>query len=228
MSLEIFFEYYMSEGLGIYFLILIGIFFFGLYRKKQLSSGAMGVWLIVSISLMVELLGRYLLFAIGTTAPTEHTINFLHFIAYGYTFSKYAVNKKLARSFWVGGLLLACYSAVNSIWIQDFFQSPSRSTMVFNVAIVLGSLITFFDMIKKPSQIPLLKQGLFWFNTATLFFYSITFFSFALHDHYLAQYYETGEYMPNWAIALIKGMNYYMYTSYFIAIWLDSKRTVKS
>jgi hypothetical protein len=228
MSTEDFLNFYVLRGFGAYYLILFSGFIFGLVQFRHLSSAARGVWMIIAISLFLELTASYLSIVIDSSAPSQHLINILHPLAYAYTFSKYMVNKKLERSFLVAGILLACYALINMVWVHGLFQSPNASGMAMNVAVVLGSLVTFFNMLKRPGQTPLLRQGLFWFNTASLVFYSSTFFSFALNDFFLNQYYSTGEYMPSWAINLIKGMNYYLYGSYLIALWLDSKRATKS
>jgi hypothetical protein len=224
ISSDDFLLYFVYRGIGAYYLILISGFVFGLWNVKKLSPAGRGIWLIVSISLFFELLGSCLAIAIETGAPGTHFVNLLHFVAYGYTFSKFIVNKRVANGFLWTGIILAGYALANLIWFQDIRENPSNTSSVGAVAFVFGSLVTFYNMMRRPSPTPLLKQGLFWFNTSTLFFYASTFFSFALQDHYLAQWHETGVYMPTWAVNLIRGMNYYLYVSLFIAMWLNMKR----
>jgi hypothetical protein len=216
--------YFVRGGVAFYFTILISGFVFGLSRLKRLSSAGKGIWMIITISLFLELLGSYLSISIDTSAPSSHMVLLLHFLAYGYTFSKFRVNRRFERGFLWAGILLAGFSAVNVIWIQELTDHPTLPSLLLAIALVLGSLVSYYNMMRSPSPTPLLKQGLFWFNTSTLFFYASTFFSYALHDHYLAQWYETGEYMPTWAVYLMKGMNYYLYVSLIIAMWFDLKR----
>lgn len=224
ISFDEFLDYYVYRGFAAYYLILLSGFVFGLWHVKRLSPAGKGIWLIVTISLFLELLGSYLSVVIETGSPSTHFVQMLHFIAYGYTFSKFKVNERVASGFLWTGILLAGYAVVNLIWFQGIRENPSNTSAVAAVAFVLGSLVTFFNMTKQPTPTPLLRQTLFWFNQSTLFFYASTFFSFALRDHYLAQWYETGIYMPTWAVNLIIGMNYYLYISLLVAIWFDVKR----
>ncbi|MCZ4409114.1 hypothetical protein O3Q51_09855 [Cryomorphaceae bacterium 1068] len=180
MTTEDFLNFFVFRGYAVYYLILISGFLFGLIQFKRLSLAARGVWMIITVSLFLELIGSYLSMVIRNSSPSTHFVNIFHLLAYAYAFSKYATNKKLERGFIIAGILLACFAVINLVWIQGLYQSPTKSTMMLNVAVVLGSLITFYTMIKKPSQTPLLKQELFWFNTATLVFYSSTFFLFCL------------------------------------------------
>jgi hypothetical protein len=224
MTADEFLYNYVYFGLGPYYFILICGVLFGIYQWNRFSAAGKGLWLIIAISLIVELTGSYLLInSLETNNPPFHLINCLHFIAYGWTFSKYVSNKKLAQGFLYGGLLLAAYSFISTFWIEGLFNYPTQAITVFNAALVLASLLTFGDMLRKPSQIALPRQGIFWFVTATLIFYASTFFSYALADFYT----ERGERRPEWAGNLINGMNYYLYISYTIALWFDSRQEKK-
>lgn len=222
MTIDEFLNTFIYNGYGPYFLILICGFLLGIARWHQLTKAGKGLWAIIATSFIVELTGSYLylgISAIESNNPSYHLINCLHFIAYGYTFSKFASNKKLARAFLYGGFLLAAYSVTSTFWIEGIKNYPTQANIVFNAALVVGALFTFMDMLRRPNQTSLTRQSIFWFVTATLIFYASTFFSFALIDFYARQ----GEYLPMWATNLINGMNYYLYASYLVALWFDSR-----
>ncbi len=220
MTAEEFLNTFVRYGYGPYFLILICGFLFGIARRNKLSKAGKGVWLIITISFLVETTGSYLLIdTVTSNNPSFHLINCLHFIAYGWTFSKYVSNEKVARTFLYGGLVLSAYSAFSTFLIEGISNYPTQAITVFNGAMVIASLFTFRDMLKQPSQIALTKQSVFWFATASLIFYACTFFSYALLNFYQDQ----GEFLPIWARNLTYGMNYYLYISYIIALWFDSK-----
>lgn len=227
MSTADFLHFYVKGGRGFYFFILLFGFGLGILKFKKLPKAAKGIWVVLSLSLILELIGQFIFYKIGTTHPRGHFLFPLQFIAYGYTYSKYASNQKLSRSFMYVAVVLCLASIINGIWFQDIVADRTRFIMVFNVALVLASLVTYMDMLKKPSQVPLHRQGIFWFNTATLLFFASTFFRYAMSEYFLEQYYNTGQYMPKWSINFSKGMNYYLYISYAVAIWLDSKHEVK-
>jgi len=225
MSYDIFLDSFVRNGWGIYFAILLCGFLFGLIKRKDLSKAATGVWLIIGASLFMELAGRMLVFLINTNAPTQHGVYILHFIAFGYTFSKYVIDQRTARAMMISGMVLASLSIFNSLFVEDITAFSTNAAVVFSLFVVIASLFTFLDMLKHPDKIPLSRKGLFWFNTATLIFYATTFFRSALNNYYLENYYEpSGTFMPDWVINLNKGLNYYLYISYSIAIWLDLKK----
>jgi hypothetical protein len=223
MTAEDFLNTFVRYGYGPYFLILITGFLFGIVRWNQLSKAGRGVWSIIAISFLIESIGSYLLInTLPSNNPSFHLINCLHFAAYGWTFSKFANNPLLARIFLYAGVLLAAYSITNTFLIEGVYNYPTQAISVFNGAMVLGALFTFRDMLKQPSPVSLRRQSVFWFATATLIFYACTFFTYAL----LSYYGEHGEYLPTWARYLNHGMNYYLYISYIIALWFDSKRSI--
>jgi hypothetical protein len=224
MTYDEFLKYFVSGGWGGYFAILIVGFIYGIIHFKQLSKAAQGVWIILTISLFVEVFGQLVNYFIHTNSPRDHIRFILHPLAFGYTYSLYANSSKTGRVYLMGGIVIALLSIFNSLLLTDYDNFPTYPPMLFHFGVVLATLFTFKDMLRMPDEQPLQQKGLFWFNTANLIFYASAYFRDTLYNYYLEHhYYVDGTFMPDWVIVLIKGLNYYLYSSYILTLYLDKR-----
>lgn len=210
-------------GPGYLFLLLILLFGFlyGFRRWKSLGPA----YKLVSYLLFVVFLAQFsaklivVLFQ-HSNHGVFHILIPLQGLLYGLIFSKLITRKsKPSRYPFYLGLSFSLISIGLSIYhSMDGFAFPSANISLLSVFMLSGSFLLYYQLIQKPSEQSLFRQSTFWFATANLVFYAGSFLIFGLYDWMLVQ---DGQ-LPTWARKVIYFLNYFLYGSYIISIYLDA------
>ena len=103
-------------------------------------------------------------------------------IIYYYLFKNIYIKKSIA----VSTVLFISFFLINAIFIQPYNKVfPSNVLLINEILFVILSLLLFKQMLLYPVQINIIKQGIFWFNTAILFFSATMFLNFTLINYYV-------------------------------------------
>jgi len=108
---------------------------------------------------------------------------------------------------------------VNSVFFQDVWTVPTNAMLAANIVYVLCALLLFKSMLQTAGEQPLLKQGLFWYNTSTLILFTFNFFCWSFYNVLLKL---NNDSFALTDITYVLSMQYYLITG--IAIYLDSRR----
>ena len=94
-------------------------------------------------------------------------------------------NKYLKNSILVSIVLVVVFGFVNAIFMQPYDQSfPINVLIPTQILFITFSLLLFRQMLLYPMQISIIKQSIFWYNTAILFFSTTMFMNLGLMNYY--------------------------------------------
>ncbi len=85
-----------------------------------------------------------------------------------------SLNKKVSLILSAAALVAGLYSC------KDIFEYPTVSNTASSIVFIVLSLLLFFQLLTRQEFVHIEKQGLFWFNAAVLFYFSINIFLFML------------------------------------------------
>ncbi|MDB5132288.1 MAG: hypothetical protein JWR02_2037 [Mucilaginibacter sp.] len=78
------------------------------------------------------------------------------------------------------------FSVINALFLQPFHTVfPTYVNLPTLALLVIFSLLLFKQMLLSPLTTPLLKQGVFWFNTAIIFYGTTMFLNIGLSNVYI-------------------------------------------
>lgn len=189
---------------------------FGILRYSRLSKPFQLLIQMLIIIFVSELAGRFLWRSMGSTYPFYHVLQVLQILYYGLIFSLLITSGKAWKS-WI--FIVAASGAVVSIAVSIFHQPlntfPSLGSQLLSIYVVVLSLILIMKLLRSPKEGSLLLLPEFWFATGSLFFYSITFFTFA--------YFNLGVGNPEWGYTIIRLSNYILYGCCFLTLFFDAQ-----
>jgi len=83
---------------------------------------------------------------------------------------------------WLTIILCSLALIVAVYFTKDIDAYPSESNTASSIVFIILSLIYFFQILSRQEFVHIEKQGLFWFNAAVLFYFSINIFLFMLFN----------------------------------------------
>ena len=94
-------------------------------------------------------------------------------------------SNKLKRAIVILTFVVLAFFVFNLIVLQPINSMfPSNAMIANEIIFVILSLVMFKQMLLYPVQVNIMKQGVFWFNTAILFFSATMFLNFAMINYY--------------------------------------------
>jgi len=112
----------------------------------------------------------------GTNAPVLHIEALVQYIFYSSIYYCLFNNKAIRKAIVLSIILVSVFAIANALFFQPFLKVyPTYVNLPTLAALTILSLLLFRQMLLYPLKTPLLKQGVFWYNTAILF-YSTTLF----------------------------------------------------
>ena len=209
----------MSIRFIIYLSLIAIILIYGLIRIKKINPPFKFLVLLIGLTLLSECISRLYGFYYKTTFPVYHFYIPFAILLNSFIYLKLLdFNSKIQSSIQGVTLLFITLSILNTYFLQTINTFSSYGIILHGFQTLLLSLILFFKMLQEPSETPLRKQAVFWFNTGNFVFYGMTFTIFALYNFY----YQTVK-MSSWVYLVIWFGNIFLYSTYFIAIYLNSK-----
>ncbi|AEV31598.1 hypothetical protein Oweho_0582 [Owenweeksia hongkongensis DSM 17368] len=203
-----------------YLLVILAVALFGLFRYKRLSPPFKTLVQLIVLSFLSEFSTRLFAYSYGHSYPVYHIFIVASTLYHARIYYLLKPIKNLLK--WVIGIYVSTVLFIEmvSIWIQGnlaFF--PSLGLVVNSFFLVSFGLLLFRNMLRSPKPIPIFHQAIFWFNTGTLVFYSITFFVFGYFKHIMAQ----AQLLPEWCYGLIRFSNFVLLACYFLALYYNSQ-----
>jgi hypothetical protein len=105
-------------------------------------------------------------------------------VVYYYLFK----NKVIRKVIIVTIIVFSVSFVINAIFFQPFFKLfPTNIDLSKQILFAIFSLLLFNEMLLYPLKINVIKQSVFWFNTAMLFYATTMFFNLGL-SNYLGRY----------------------------------------
>jgi hypothetical protein len=157
----------------VYLIIITLAVIIGAAARRYLSRPFRAVLLLLIITLLVESAGVWLAYH-GANSFLYHLFNPIECLCWCYVYYQLFAVQSQKRLIITAGLTVIVFMLVNSLWIQPFLQSVNYYSIVAESSfLLLGSLLYFKELLRKPGEEDILKLSFFWLNCAVLFFYTI-------------------------------------------------------
>ncbi len=141
-----------------------------------------------------------------------------------FSYFRLVLNKK-KRLFLFGGVIFY-YTALFLAWCADntfFMQSYFLDGVFMDLCITLWTALFFYELIQKPLQYNINRDGNFWINCGNILYYPGTMFLFGLNSYMK----NVSPDLWNSLRPLNYGLNLTIYALYLVAFSMDKKRKSK-
>lgn len=205
----------MSPRLYFYLGLLLFISFYVLLNYKKLDKTYKLLGIVIIISMVSEIIARYLSFAIANSYPPLHfLVPILIFIHTQLYLSVLKITKKIRTIFISIMLILILFSIINSIYFQKMTEPPTRAYNLLSLMIVLYSLLMSKQMLMTPLKSSLWKHSFFWVNMGNFIFYPLTLFIIIVLPSLIKSFTADKE----WIFNTLYILNILLYSFYFLAL----------
>jgi hypothetical protein len=148
-----------------------------IYNFRYLDRIAKIIGAFLVVSAIADLLQWLLPVWHMPNIPVVHVfviLNIIFFCAIYYKAFFEAYAKKVT-------LILSAIALVITVWfIKHILDYPTEANTASSIVFIVLSLIYFYQLLTRQEFVHIEKQGLFWFNSAVLFYFSINIFLFML------------------------------------------------
>lgn len=171
---------------NIYYLILAVALITGIIRFRRLTIPFKLLAASVSVMIILEIVSAICISAFRNNAPELYLVSVLGYVFYATIYLHFFRNPGFKKAIFISIFCIVLFSIVNAILFQDPFQKkfPTNVYLVTNLLYVLFSLLMFKQMLQYPLNVNIVKQSIFWFNTAMLFFSTTMFLTMGLTNYY--------------------------------------------
>ena len=170
-----------------YDVVLLIVSIIGIICYKKLTTPFKAL-VISSISTFFTTIASGILVAIiHTNAPVLHVEALTEYIFYAVIYYCFFTNKTIKIALVISIIVVTIFSIINALTWQPFLKAfPTNINLATLAILTLLSLLLFRQMLLTPLKTPLLSQGVFWYNTAILFYSTTLFLTVGLSNYQLA------------------------------------------
>lgn len=153
------------------------------YKKLTIPFKLLSAYLV--FALLYYIVNDYAASRYHSNVPVLHVISLANYIFFALIYYYLLKSKLIKKAILLSIILVTLFSVINAIFFEPFLKVfPANLMLSTDVLFVILSLLLFKQMLLYPLQINIIKQGIFWFNTAILFFSTTMFVNFALVNYY--------------------------------------------
>lgn len=192
----------------------------GLVAFKRLTSPFRYlVILLIYVFLLEGLIFGVNLMYPGKGTPVYHVNSIVLIFLTAMMYSRFVVlDHSSRRLIWIVSVACFLLALSNTLFYQRISTFPSLSIVAHAFQSILLTLLVYRRMLKSPQQTLLIRQSVFWLNTGTLIYYSFNFVGFAFYNSF-----KDSVVITSWWFYLNWLGNLLLYSSYLIAIYLNSR-----
>jgi hypothetical protein len=157
----------------------------------------MGMIRFKKLTIPIKILSGYLLFEFSfiifdkyeitrykINAPAKHVENLVTYIFFALIYYVLFKNKLLKKSILASIVIVTLFSIINALFLQPYRTTFPTYTMVgTNITYIILAVLLFNKMLLYPTEINIIKQSSFWYNTAIILFYAFVFLVSALGNY---------------------------------------------
>lgn len=191
----------------------------GIFNFNKLLFAFKILVVLLAFTFLAEIYAKILALQKGNNNLIYHLNVPVQYSIYTVIFYVLSVNK-LQRNFAIlSAAFLLLFAIINSGFVQSLLQFPTYSLLVESLLILGNVLLVFKNMLSRPTDTPLVSQGVFWFSLGTFIFYGFTFFYWGFFQFFL----QNNE-LANVLLLIPYSANLLMYSCYFAALYVEIKR----
>ena len=154
----------------------MGIYIIG---KGRLTSNGKPIVLLITISLISDVISIYLAKTYGNNMPWFHTYQLLEgtiLVIYFYTI----FGRK--KEWLIIGIGFITFLLINSVFIGSLFTFNTRGTSASSIFFIIQCLIYYYFIFSSEKTLFIERSGHFWIVTGILIYYSGSFFTFLTYE----------------------------------------------
>ncbi|MDB5123637.1 MAG: hypothetical protein JWP94_1766 [Mucilaginibacter sp.] len=171
----------------LYCLLLIVVSAIGLTWYGRLTVPFKILTFSVLAVLLINVLSAIYSSKYKNNAPILQAESIIEYLFYSATYY-YLFKSKMIRMAIIGSMILVTiFFFINALFLQPFHKVfPTNIYLPTQVLYVIFSLLLFKQMLLYPVNINIVKQSVFWYNTAMLFYATTMFLTLGLTNYYSA------------------------------------------
>jgi hypothetical protein len=203
-------------------ILLVIVASIGIIRYKKLDRAFKILVISVVVSLFDAMLSNYLAVKYKNNLLMAHigvVYDYVFFsVAYYYLFK----SKIIKTWIFVSIIILALFAIVNGLFLEPFNKvAPINIRIPAQILYALFSLLMFRQMLSYPVKVSIVKQSVFWYNTAMLFFATTLFLIFII-----SKYLSIHHVVDYTVFYFWYGILYIFYVLIGISILLDNREVI--
>jgi hypothetical protein len=157
----------------------------GMVRFKKLT---MPIKLLVFWQLtdfLIDSCNRLCIQIYKNNALLTHVQTIVEYVSYAVIYYYLIKSKPIKISILGSIAVLFVFFIINGCFLQPFTKTfPTNVIMPAEIMYVIFAILLFKQMLQYPVQVNIMKQSVFWFNTAMLFFSTTMFLNLGLMNYY--------------------------------------------
>jgi hypothetical protein len=167
-----------------YIFLLFVVLCIGIARYKRLSLPfRILTWTVFAVFL-TELTSYYFVTKYRFNGPVLQVLCIEEYVLYSTVYYYLFKNKAIKRFILLSIILMVIFFIVNATYFQPFLHKfPTNINTPALVLFTAFSLLLFREMLDYPIKIDMVKQSIFWFNSAILFYATTIFFMLSLSNY---------------------------------------------
>jgi hypothetical protein len=167
-------------------ILMLIVVIIGITRYSMLNNPFKILVLAMIANLIIDILSDIFIAKYKSNAPVLHVEALTEFIFYALVYHYLFTNKNTKRAVIISLIVISIFSVINALFLQPFHTVfPTYVNLSTLGLLVIFSLLLFKQMLLSPLTTPLLKQGIFWFNTAIIFYGTTMFLNIGLSNVYI-------------------------------------------
>ena len=160
----------------------------GLVRFKKLTRPfkILVIWL--TIDLAFYPLNKLCISIYKNNVLLVHVQNMFHYAGYALTYYYLFINQRIKQIILYSIPIVLILSIIDGCFVESFTKTfPTYLVLPEHIIYVVFTILLFKQMLQYPVQMNIIKQSVFWLNTAVLFFSTTMFLTMSLSNN-IAKY----------------------------------------
>jgi hypothetical protein len=153
------------------------------FKKLTMPFKILVFWQLVDF--IIDSCNQLCIHIYKNNALLTHTQTIVEYVSYAVIYY-YLIRSKQIKIFILGSIaVLFVFFIINGCFLQPFTKTfPTNVIMPAEIIYVIFAILLFKQMLQYPVQVNIVKQSVFWFNTAMLFFSTTMFLNLGLMNYY--------------------------------------------
>jgi hypothetical protein len=187
-----------------------------LFKRAQKAFRLLGA--LTVLTLLSELIARYVAVIIKDNSIVYHFFTPVEFFFYVLIYKQFFNNKKWNYILWICFTLFVAAEILNTIFYQSLSVTNTNILILESILLVVFSLSLFIKIRGSAYHENILREGVFWFNSAVLFYYACCILIWGFHS--IKVYYMKNPPMFIYNFLLI--LSGLLYATYAFAVGINS------
>jgi len=153
------------------------------YKRLTMPFKLLAIWL--ALDFLLDASNQYFIHTYKNNARLSQVLCILEYVFYAIIYYNLFRGRAVKKFILVTIALFFVFFVINALFFQSFTTVfPTNAIMTAEILYVIFAILLFRQMLRYPLQVNIMKQSVFWFNTAILFFSTTMFLNLSLMNFY--------------------------------------------